>query len=285
MHVHTLHSGMCTVPLACAVCRESYSEPRAVYERLKRMGMDLVTVTDHDSIDAVECLRKHPDFFLSEEVTCRMPSGTELHLGVYDIDERQHSEIAQRRDDVPRLAAYLRQERLLFSANHVFSRLTGRRAFADFECFEELFPAIETRNGHMLPSLNLNSERLARRLGKAQVGGSDAHALPSVGLAYTEVPGARSKDEFLEGVRRGRGLVRGECGNYWKLTRDVFLIVGGMVRENPATLPLAAFSLLAPAVILANTALELMFSSRWMRALDRAWTAAPAGGLAEEAPA
>src|SRR6185503_10318641 len=85
LHVHTRHSGMCTVPLLSAVCRESYNEPAAVYAKLKRLGMDLVTITDHDSIDSVECLRSRPDFFLSEEVTCRLPSGTSLHVGVYDI--------------------------------------------------------------------------------------------------------------------------------------------------------------------------------------------------------
>jgi predicted metal-dependent phosphoesterase TrpH len=278
MHVHTVHSGMCTVPLARAVCRESYNDPLEVYERLKRMGMNLITVTDHDSIDAAETLRKLPDFFLSEEVTCRMPSGTKLHVGVYDINERQHKEIAERRDDMLRLAAYLREQQLLFSANHVFSRLTGRRAFSDFECFRDLFPAIETRNGHMLPSLNRNSVELAARTTKAATGGSDAHAMPSVGLAYTEVPWARSKKEFLEAVRRGMGQVRGECGSYWKLTRDIFLIAQGMVRYNPATLPLAAFALFAPAVTLGNAALELLFSKFWMRRLERAWESAPAAG-------
>ena len=85
LHVHTVHSGMCTVPVLSRVCLESYNEPHALYERLKQRGMDLVTVTDHDSIDAVEELRRYPDFFLSEEVTCTMPSGTEMHAGVYGI--------------------------------------------------------------------------------------------------------------------------------------------------------------------------------------------------------
>ena len=56
LHVHTRHSGMCTLPLL-RHCRESYNDPLEVYEKLKRAGMDLVTVTDHDSIDAVEALR------------------------------------------------------------------------------------------------------------------------------------------------------------------------------------------------------------------------------------
>ena len=61
LHVHTVHSGMCTVPLLNRIYRESYSAPQDVYETLKRRGMDLVTVTDHDSIDAVEVLRRHAD--------------------------------------------------------------------------------------------------------------------------------------------------------------------------------------------------------------------------------
>jgi undecaprenyl-diphosphatase len=46
-------------------CLESWNEPVALYERLKQRGMDRVTVTDHDSIDAVE-LRRYPDFLLSD---------------------------------------------------------------------------------------------------------------------------------------------------------------------------------------------------------------------------
>src|SRR5260370_23512242 len=57
LHVHTIHSGMCTVPGLRRICRESYNDPLAVYEKLKRLGMDLVTIADHDSIDAVEALR------------------------------------------------------------------------------------------------------------------------------------------------------------------------------------------------------------------------------------
>src|SRR5208283_4161354 len=127
LHVHTFHSGMCTMPLLKAICRECYSEPEAVYRALKRGGMDLVTVSDHDSIDAAETLRRHPDFFISEEVTCRMPSGNELHVGVYDLTERQHGEIQRRRNDLPRLVAYLDEEQLFCSVNHAFFALTGRR--------------------------------------------------------------------------------------------------------------------------------------------------------------
>src|SRR5712691_4572637 len=125
LHVHTIHSGMCTVPVFKRICRESYSHPAELYDTLKRRGMDLVTVTDHDSIDAAESLRRHADFFLSEEVSCRTSSGSGLHMGVYDIEERHHIELQRRRDDMPSLLAYLGEQRLFFSVNHVFSGLTG----------------------------------------------------------------------------------------------------------------------------------------------------------------
>ena len=88
LHVHSIAFGMFSVPGLNRICRESYNDPAEVYDRLKRMSMSLVTITDHDSIDGAETLRRHPDFFLSEEVTVRMPSGTEMHMGVYGITER-----------------------------------------------------------------------------------------------------------------------------------------------------------------------------------------------------
>jgi predicted metal-dependent phosphoesterase TrpH len=247
------------------VCRESYTQPEALYERLKRAGMDLVTVTDHDSIDAAETLRRHGDFFLSEEVTCRMPSGTEIHLGVYDIDERHHVEIQRRRADIESLAAYLVEQDLFFTINHLLSRLTGRRHASDFEYFETLFPGFETLNGHMLGSMNRRSAELAELLGKAPVAGSDAHTLASAGSAWTSVEGARDKAEFLEAVRRGRGQANGASGTYWKLTADVLCICAAMARENPATLLLAPLALGVPVAIAVNYALEAAFLSHWTR--------------------
>jgi predicted metal-dependent phosphoesterase TrpH len=270
LHVHTVHSGMCTVPLLRFVCRESYSEPGAVYERLKRLGMDLVTITDHDSIDAAESLRSYPDFFLSEEVTCTLPTGTKIHLGVFDIDEAQHLEVQRRRNDFESLSAYLREQDLLFSINHAFSRLTGRRLLADFAIFAEVFPAFETLNGHMLAQANRSAAEMAERLGKAPVAGSDAHTVGSAGLAYTEVQGARSKAEYMGALRRGLGVARGESGSFLKLTRDVLSISAAMVRQKPAAAVLAPLALLVPAVTFGNFLLEASFASRWMDRLDRA---------------
>jgi len=261
---------MCTIPLLRRVCRESYNEPLAVYDKLKRLGMDLVTITDHDSIDAAEALRSRPDFFVSEEATCRLPGGGELHIGIYDITDRDHVEIQRRRNDFESLSAWLYERNLLFSANHIFSSLTGRRQLADFELFERAFPAIETRNGHMLARANESAAVLADFSAKAEVGGSDAHAMASVGCAWTVVPRARSRQEYLDGLRRGLGKVRGATGGYWKLTRDVLTIGGQMARHNRLTLPLAPLAVVVPLIMGGNYILESVFARWWMSRYLRA---------------
>lgn len=117
----------------------------------------------------------------------------------------------------------------------------------------------------MLRSMNRRSAELAELLAKAPVAGSDAHTLASSGLAWTAVPGARTKAEFLEGVWRGRGLADGASGTYWKLTTDVLRICASMAWENPATLLLAPLALLVPAAIAVNYTLEAAFLWHWTR--------------------
>ena len=263
LHVHTRHSGKCNIPLLKRICRESYNDPEAVYQSLKRRGMDLVTITDHDSIDAAERLRRYPDFFLSEEVTVEMPGGGEMHAGVYDINERQHEEIQRRRKDLQSLIAYLNEQGLFYSANHVFSGLTGRRTREDFEAFEQLFPAIETLNGCMLQRTNRAAAGLATRWGRAAIGGSDAHAMSTIGTAWTEAPGARTRQEFFARLRGGTTHTAGTSGNYFRLTRDIFSIGGGMVRENPWTAPVAMLGVLVPVITLLNYCKEADFVRRW----------------------
>jgi predicted metal-dependent phosphoesterase TrpH len=265
LHVHSYYSGACTTPFVRRFCRESYSEPQKIYDLLRRRGMDLVTLTDHDSIEGGEQLRHHPNFFVSEELTCKMPSGTEVHIGVYDVSERQHGQLQQRRKDLVALLMYLSERRLFFSINHVFSSLTGPRDREDFAWFQEYFPAIEVQNSHMLERANRQAADLAKQWDKIGIGGSDAHALPSAGTAYTEVPGARDKEEFFAGLRAGRGRVTGESGSFTKLTRDVYLIAYEMMREKSWTALLAPLAVLIPAITYWNYCDERIFSRRWAR--------------------
>lgn len=268
LHVHSTASGMCNTPGLNRICRESYNDPKEVYNRLKQLGMSIVTMTDHDSIDAMEVLRGNADFFLSEEVTVRMPSGTEMHLGVYGISERDHVEIQKRRNDFISLLMYLTERKLFFSVNHVFSGLTGHRTDEDFRWFASYVPAFETRNGQMWPEANASAARLAARLGKIAIAGSDSHTMAGVGQTFTEVPGARTVDEFFAGLRSGYGRVHGVSGSYARLTRDVLSIVMALINEKPWTIAISPLALLVPACVWGHWLNEIRFCKKWSAALE-----------------
>lgn len=267
LHVHTVHSGMCSVPVLRRVCRESYTEPLALYERLRARGMGLVTVTDHDSIEAAEALRPFPDFFLSEEVTVTLPSGNEAHIGVYDITEAHHGEIQARRRDAASFFAYLDERQIVSSINHPLSALTGARAEDDFAIFAGNGTMMEVRNGAMPRATNAAAAQFARRLRRIMIAGSDSHALRSAAHAWTEVPAARTKNEFMAGLRAGRGRIGGGHGGYWPLTCEVLSIVGSLLQDRPASLVLTPLLAALPLVLLFNYGRELAFASYWRNRL------------------
>src|SRR4029077_18845319 len=78
--------------------RDCYSTPADVYRVARARGMDLVAVTDHDSIDgALELLDARAgahDVIVGEEVSCAWPGrDIAVHLGVYEMTESLHREL------------------------------------------------------------------------------------------------------------------------------------------------------------------------------------------------
>ena len=76
LHVHTWHSGY-NHDLPFLKSRDCFADPLAVYQTAKARGMDLVAITDHDSIDGgLDLLSRAPDgrdVILGEEVSCWLP--------------------------------------------------------------------------------------------------------------------------------------------------------------------------------------------------------------------
>ena len=259
---------MCDTPGLSRICKESYNDPAEVYHRCKRFGMSMVTLTDHDSIDAAEVLRKYSDFFLSEEATVKMPTGTLLHLGIYGIAEKDHVEIQRRRGDFVALLMYLTERKLFFSANHLFSSLTGRRDAEDFDWFASYVPAYEVRNGQMWKGANQQAQQMASKLGKAGVAGSDSHTLAGVAQTFTEVPGARTVEEYFAGLRTGRGVIHGQDGSFLKITLDIFSFVGSVLKDRPGAAALLPMTIFIPAVTGFHWLNEIRFCRQWTSRLQ-----------------
>jgi predicted metal-dependent phosphoesterase TrpH len=260
---------------------ESYSEPCAVYGEARRRGMDLVTLTDHDTIEGALAIAHLPGTFVSEEVTLVLDGGRQLHLGVYDLTPAQHLRIARLRFDAEALLAYLAEQKLPACLNHPLSALTGHRERADFAIALGRLPLVESLNGSMPERHNEQARLLGRAFGMAPIGGSDSHTLANVARAYTSVAGARDKDEFLVGLRQGLTIPSGRSGTYARLTGEVVRIFAagykdaarGAARglDDPrrllALLGLAPLLPLIPCFTAVIHAHELRFGARWARLL------------------
>src|SRR6185436_2630208 len=154
LHLHSDHSGL--KQLRFLRMRDCYSSPLEVYRRAKARGMDLVTLTDHDTIDGclelIDALGDPPDVFISEEVETFLPGHRSMHIGVFGITEAQHAEIQRRRRDFTALVDYLAQERIPSALNHLFR---GYRPGLDVEQYLApligTFDLFETRNGTQSP--------------------------------------------------------------------------------------------------------------------------------------
>jgi predicted metal-dependent phosphoesterase TrpH len=225
LHVHSVRSGPVNLPVVGGLGNECYTTPREVYDLALSRGMDLVTISDHDTIEGALEIAHLPEVFVSEEVTVHLPDRRVLHFGALDITEEQHVQMAERSEDPEAFFAYCAETRIPLALNHPFSLSIGQRAAEDFDLALSHVGLVETHNGGMPPETNLCAQATGRAHGLAAVGGSDAHSRRAIGRTWTEVPSARTKAEFLAGLRSGWTVPGGLSGSYARLTQDVLSVV------------------------------------------------------------
>jgi predicted metal-dependent phosphoesterase TrpH len=245
LHVHTCHSTQ-SGNLRFLGSRDCYSRPADVYRVAKARGMDLVAFTDHDSIGgALELLSDRPDLaaevIVGEEVSCRLPDGgLQVHLAVYGMTEALHRDVQRLRADVFDVIARLRDADVFFALNHLLHFYRGEIPLERYLRLLDAVPALEVRNGTMAEAHN---RLLEEGVGKgfrerperkpfptpfAMTAGSDAHTLRRVGTTWTEAPG-RTRDEYLDSLRRGLGRPGGAHGSTLTIARDAYSVIGSYV--------------------------------------------------------
>lgn len=232
-HVHTYFSGQTTIRPLRRIMRESYNTPEGVYQRARARGMHLVAITDHDTIEGALTLADRADVIVGCEVTAVFPNDeVRVHLGVLGVTEAQHREIARLRHDIGDLLPYLRSERIFTTLNHVASRINGPLTAAHVAVLVPWVDAFEIRNGSRLPEQNRTASCLAEAHGKVGIGGSDSHTRRGIGRTWVDVPEARTRGEFLIGLRAGRVVVGGQQGNYFTMASDMLRLAAGWYDER-----------------------------------------------------
>ncbi|MFH1136240.1 MAG: glycosyltransferase [Pseudomonadota bacterium] len=225
-------------------CPESFSEPEKLNRLRLRQGMNAFTLTDHNTINGALEIAHIDNAFISEEVTTYFPDdGCKAHVLVYNINEAIHEDLQKVRKDIFELTAYLNQNRFVHVLAHPLYAVNDRLTTRHFEQFLVLFRVFELNGARddwsnqvlraILESLTAKDiEHLADKHGlepmfekpwkKSFTGGSDDHSALNVARAYTEVPGAKTVEEFLAAVREGKSLARGKGSTPETLAHNLY---------------------------------------------------------------
>jgi glycosyltransferase involved in cell wall biosynthesis len=241
-------------------CHECYTEPLSLYRIAKEKGMDLVTITDHNSINGCLEIAHLPDTFISEEITTYFPDGCKIHVLAYNINEERHRQIQKARDNIFELADYLQQEGIVHSVAHPLWSINGRLKMEHFEQLLLLFKNFELNGGRdelqnqWLKAIceELRPEQLDLLTGKHGIipafpspwkknftAGSDDHSSLHITQKYTQVDGALGVQDFLAKVYDGKAIVRGAASTPLTLGHNIYSIAYQFYKKKYSLSPQA----------------------------------------------
>ena len=256
LHIHSRHSARTEEWLFRRFdFPDSYSDPKQLYEQLRKRGMDYVTITDHDSIDGCLEIAHLPGSFISEQVTTYFPDDAcKLHILVWGISEQQHRDIESVRENIFDLQRYLQHAQITHAVAHPLYSVNGKLEAMHLEQLILLFKHFEGINGlrdALLSDLaqtllkQLTPEKidvLANRHGvapthaepwrKILVGGSDDHGGQFVASAFTETPAATSAEQFLKLVRNGNCTPCGQGGTPLILSHGFYNTLACFIQDR-----------------------------------------------------
>ena len=214
---------------------ESYSPPEKVYDQAVARGMDLVTITDHDTIAGAMTLidRGFENMIVGQEVSVRFPEdGCLLRVLVWGLtpDLDQQIDKYNLRGDVYAFADWLRIHQLPHSFAHPLYVQNGKLTEWHLERAVLLFKGWETLNGAHSVSHRSVVERYLKTLTPAATrrleqkhelrsywsrpwvksvsAGSDHHALLNVGRTWTGI--RHESGRKLTAIERDGGSVATE---------------------------------------------------------------------------
>ena len=247
LHVHSKYSKRPSQWILQKLdCPESFTHPLEVYRIARSRGMDLVTITDHNSIAGSLEIAHLKGAFVSEEITSYFPQdGCKIHVLALNISEKQHEDIQYLREDIYSLVPYLREEGIIHILAHPFFDMNHRLSLEHFEKSLLLFELFELNGARdsfqnqtikqILKSLSYEDiDYLANKhnlepVGKTPwikgiTGGSDDHSSLNIARVYTEIAEADGLQDYLQRLQKGQGQVQGHSSTAKTLAHNLYSI-------------------------------------------------------------
>ena len=189
LHIHSTFS------------RDASASPRQIVEHCRRIGLDGLAITDHNSIAGSIEART-----FGKELGIMVLSGTEVsaeegHVLAYGVSE-----------PIPRGRPMADTVELIHASGGIAVAAHPKR-FPSGMGLELAragkFDAIEALNGGSSRRSNALARALADDKRSSVTAGSDAHELAQIGKAYTVAEGVSSEAELIESILKARTSVGG----------------------------------------------------------------------------
>jgi predicted metal-dependent phosphoesterase TrpH len=185
LHVHTNYS------------KDGESSVEEILRQAEKDGLDAIAITDHDSVDgAKKALAVPSTVLVIPGIEVSTKQGHLLVLGVTEIIPAGLDVVA-----TVNIARRMGALAILPHPYHVWRHGVARRKKAGMHIVD----AVEAFNSrYIVGSANQKAARIAKRLGKPCVGGSDAHNAKFVGFGRTYVDAEKTVPAILDAIRAGR---------------------------------------------------------------------------------
>ncbi len=184
LHVHTAHS------------TDGREAVKRVVRQAKKAGLAGIAITDHNVItawsEALEQGAKDGIIVIKGEEV----SSSEGHILAYGISERIRKGMSPEET-----VDAIHEQNGLAVAAHPYRRSNG---LGEKVVRKVDFDAIEAMNSRSPEGHNRKAERLSLELKLPATGGSDAHTLEEIGMAYAVFDAVETEDDVIEAIRKGR---------------------------------------------------------------------------------